>query len=77
MTWAVEGFRKGQDELTVRYGLPGSFTRETAARWVGDWPDLIGSVFEVPPERTDEMAESLGIAAGPETDHHLPARDGG
>ena len=36
-----------------------------------------GSVFEVPPERTDGMAELLGTAADPETDYHLLARDGG
>jgi hypothetical protein len=74
MTWMIEGFRKGQDYLTVEYELPESFTIETAAAWVGDWPDLIGSVFEVPEERLTEMAGLLGIELDPNVEYFFSAR---
>ncbi|MEU9128780.1 hypothetical protein AB0D08_11810 [Kitasatospora sp. NPDC048540] len=75
MTWIIEGFRRGQDELTAWYRLPESFSVETAAAWVGDWPDLVGSVFDVPEERIPEMAALLGIEADPDVDYCLSDRD--
>jgi len=75
MIWMIEGSLKGQYWISEEHRLPDSFTLETAAQWVGNHPDLIGSVFDVPPERVPEVERLLGIAADPENrDYFLVAR---
>ncbi|WP_042450257.1 hypothetical protein [Streptacidiphilus jiangxiensis] len=63
MIWMIEAAEKGQPWITEEYRLPESFDIDTAAAWVGDHPDLVGSVFDVPPSRIPEMEQLLGITA--------------
>ena len=75
MIWMIEGARKGQNWISEEHRLPDSFTLETAAQWVGDHPDLIGSVFDLPLDRIPEVERLLGIAVDPENrDYFLVAR---
>jgi hypothetical protein len=73
--WMIEVARKAQDRIIEEHPLPSSFTLQTAAEWVGDYPDLIGSVFDVPLERLPEVQELLGVTVDPEAhDYFLVAR---
>lgn len=76
MIWMIEGALKGESWISEEHRLPDSFTLETAAQWVGNHPDLIGSVFDLPTERLPEVERLLGIALEPENhDYFLVARE--
>jgi hypothetical protein len=71
----IEAGKKGQPWITEEHRLPDSFDIDSAAAWVGDHPDLVGSVFEVPLARIPEMERLLGITAdAASTDYFLVAR---
>ncbi|MGW4644936.1 DUF7683 domain-containing protein [Kitasatospora sp. NPDC004289] len=63
MIWAVLGFDRHDDSLTVEWELPAGFTVTDAARLVGDHPDLIGSSFPLDEAQAAVVAALMGTTA--------------